>query len=262
MKTLKNLAIFIVLLVSSLQICQAQLLQPGSSKTVGWDQNIGDTIPMDATFITSHGDSITIGEIVDKPTVFNFVFYSCPGMCDPLLEDVSRVIGESELSLGQDYNVVTLSFDTKDKPERSYEKKQNYVQVMRPEAQKHWYFLNGDSANIQRLTGAAGFRFKRQGTEFSHPLGLAIVSSNGKITRYLFGTDYLPFDLKMAIGEAQEGKERPVANKVLQLCFNYNPNTQSYSVNVTSIMGGIILFGLVIFVIIFLIRRRRKIAKS
>lgn len=262
MKTLKYLVIFTALWLSAFHISHAQLLQPGSSKTVGWEQNIGDTIPMDATFTTSNGDTITIGEIVDKPTVFNFVFYSCPGMCDPLLEDVSRVIGESKLTLGEDYNVVTLSFDTKDKPGRSYEKKQNYVQGMRPKAQQHWYFLNGDSANIQRLTGAAGFRFKRQGAEFSHPLGLAIVSSNGKITRYLFGTDYLPFDLKMAIGEAQEGKERPVANKVLQLCYNYNPNTQSYSVNVTSIMGGIILFGLVVFVIIFLVRRRRKTAKS
>mgnify|MGYP006294473657 CR=1 FL=1 len=262
MKTIKISIIALFAISFLMQPLYAQLLPPDSPKSVGWEQNIGDTIPKGLTFTDASGQEVRLDQIIDKPTAFNFVFFSCPGMCDPLLEDVSRVIEKSKLSLGEDYNMVTLSFDTGDKPEAALRKKENYVQGMSEQARKHWYFLTGDSANIQQLTGTVGFKFKRQGAEFSHPLGLAVVSTQGKITRYLFGTNYLPFDLKMAIAEAQQGKERPVANKVLQLCYNYNPNTKSYSVNVTTVMGSFILFLLIVFVIIFLVRRNRKSVKT
>jgi protein SCO1/2 len=126
------------------------------------------------------------------------------------------------------------------------------------EAKNGWLFFTSDSASIARATKAIGFRYKRTGNDFLHAASLTVVSADGKITRYLNGLFFLPFEWKMAIVEATEGKSGPTLNKVLRFCYSYDPEGQTYVMNVTKISGTLILFFGAIFFIILLIKPKRK----
>jgi protein SCO1/2 len=116
-----------------------------------------------------------------------------------------------------------------------------------------WRFLTGDQENIHKLTDAIGFHFKRQGQDFLHPVSLVILSSEGKITRYIYGTEFLPFDLKMALMEASEGRVGPTLSKVLKFCFSYDPEGRKYVFNTLKVTGIVTLlfaFGFILFLVL------------
>ena len=133
------------------------------------------------------------------------------------------------LHLGKDYQIITISFNTKDTPEKAREKKVNFVQKISKENQKYWIYLTGIQENINTITDAVGFKYKAQGLDFAHASAIMVLSPQGKITRYLYGLTFLPFDVKMAIIEAQKGIARPTINKVLEYCFAYNPGSKTYT---------------------------------
>jgi protein SCO1/2 len=184
------------------------------------------------------------------------------GICPTLLSGVSDVIEKMELELGKDYQVVTVSFNYDDTPAKSLAKKQNFLRDhSRPHAGA-WQYLTGDSANIYLLTNAVGFNFQRTGNDFMHPACIIILSPEGKVTRYLYGTSFLPFDVKMAIIEAQKGQSRPTINRVLEYCFSYDPEGRKYTLQVTKITATIIIFFAVLLFIILIVRSSRKKTKS
>jgi len=200
--------------------------------------------------------------VINKPTIITLVYFDCPGLCSPLLDGVSEVMEQMDLTLGTDYDVLTVSFNTQDTPERAVEKKKNFLKKRSNEQAEHWVYLTGDSANISQLVDAIGFKYKKAGNDWIHAAVITIVSPEGKITRYLYGTRFLPFDLKMAIGEAAKGIPRPTINRVLEFCFSYDPTGRRYVLDVTKISGIVILFvGLVIFITL-IIRSRNKKRKS
>jgi protein SCO1/2 len=242
--------------LSAQEMVKSDILKPNVE--VGIIENLGDTIPMDLWFLNENSDTVTLGSLINKPTILMFVYFDCPNLCSPLMDGVADVISKLDLKLGTDYQIITISFNTKDTPEKAREKKVNFVQKISKENQKDWMYLTGIQENINKITEAAGFRYKAQGLDFAHGSAIMVLSPQGKITRYLFGLTFLPFDLKMAIIEAQKGIARPAINKILELCFAYNPGSKTYTLQITQIVGSItILIALIVFVTL-MIKRRKK----
>ena len=248
--------IFAVILITG-SLSKAQTTQP-VDPDIGISEKLGETIPLNLTFFNESNDTVTLGELITKPTILSFVYFDCPGLCSPLLSGVSEVVNKMDMQLGDQYQIITISFNTRDTPEKAAIKKKNFVQKISQDHRKDWIYLTGNQQNIDAITQAVGFKYKAQGLDFAHPSAIIMLSPQGKITRYLYGLTYLPFDVKMAVIEAQQGIERPTINKLLQYCFAYDPASHSYTIQVTRIVGGFILFILLVVFVTLIIKGRRK----
>jgi len=248
------------ILIISFFICRISYAQynPLSTIEVGVEEHLGETIPLNLTFVNDSNRNITLKQIINKPTILTLVYFDCPGLCSPLLDGVSDVIEQTDMELGKDYQVLTVSFNYNDTPEKARQKKKNFLRFHSKSHAKDWIYLTGDSSNINKLANAVGFKFKRVGLDYIHPAVITILSPSGKVTRYLYGTHFLPFDLKMAIFEAKKGLERPTINRVLEFCFNYDPQGKKYVLDVTKITGIIILFFSFLLLIILLLKSKKR----
>lgn len=224
------------------------------------DKFLGEYVDLDAEFTDSDGNTKTLRDIIDRPTVLSLVYYNCPGICSPLLTNLGETIDEAKIEPGKEYKVISISFDPSETPSLADKWKKNYHKsVTRPLDSDDWQFFTGDSANIKKLTNSVGFYYKKEESgDYTHSGALIMLSPKGKITRYLLGTDYNPFDYKMAIIEASKGVASPPINKVLEYCFSYDPDGQSYVFNVNKIAGTIIFLGVGIFLAVLLIKGRKK----
>ena len=246
------------------------LLQPAISKgqtaitpqelEIGVEEHLNEYLPPDITLTGENRQSLTLGELIDKPTIINLVYYRCPGICSPLMEGLADVMGKVDLELGKDYQVLTISFDPRESIDLGIRKKNNYLNLMTdPEpARENWKFLVADIQNVNRITNAVGFKYKRTGNDFLHTATITIVSPDGKITRYLNGTFFLPFEITMAITEASRGISAPTVNRLLQFCFAYDPVGQKYVISMTRVAFPIITLTAVVFVLILVVRNTKK----
>ncbi|MBM3435644.1 MAG: SCO family protein [Bacteroidetes bacterium] len=226
---------------------------------LGIYEKLNDYLPAGLQFIDENYNQVDLKAVIDKPTVFALVYYECPGICSPLLEGVAEVITTAKLNLGTEYQVFTVSFDPDEKPKLAKDKKTNYARLVKNQDVEHgWRWFTGDSANISGLLNSFGFKVKKEGQEFIHPASLIVVSPDGKITRYLHGTYFLPFDLKMAVIEASEGRSGPTINKVLKYCFSYDPAGKKYVMNFTKISGSLIILLAVSLLAGLLIKNRNR----
>lgn len=237
----------------------AQAVESGSPPEVGIAEKLGQTLPMDAEIYDETGNLVPLSSIITRPTIVTFVYYECPGICSPLLTELTRIVQKSDLELGKDYQIVTLSFDHREPPSLAASKRQNYLSaIAKPVNPEGWHFYTADSATIHRITDAAGFYFKRDGKDWIHAACLVILSPSGKVTRYIYGIQYLPFDIKMAIIEASNGKTGPTIAKVLSFCYSYDPEGKTYALNVTRIGLVVILALAALFAFIFIFRPAKK----
>jgi protein SCO1/2 len=249
------IASIITIGLSAQQMVKSDLLD--KKVEVGIIEQLGDTIPLDVWFLNESNDTVTLRQLIDKPTILLFVYFDCPNLCSPLMDGVADVISKTDLQLGTDYKIITISFNTKDTPEKAREKKVNFVQKISKDNQKYWMYLTGTQENITTATEAVGYKYKAQGLDFAHASAIIILSPQGKITRYLYGLTFLPFDLKMAIIEAQKGISRPTINRVLEYCFAYNPASKTYTIQITRIIGFITLI-IALIVFVMLIVKKKK----
>ncbi len=231
-----------------------------SSIGVGIDEQLGSYLPMDAKFVTSDGDTVTLKQVIDKPVLLALVYYECPGICSPMLNDLSWAIDKIELEPGADFKVVSLSFDPRENSAIAAKWKKNYLHSLKRKFdEKDWIFLTGDSANIKKVTQAAGFNYKpSKDSQYIHPATVIAISPQGKISRYVFGIDFInPFDLKMALIDAKAGKTNPTIAKVLQFCFSYDPEGRKYELNITRIVGAVMLLGVGIFAAVVVLKKKK-----
>jgi len=218
------------------------------------DQYIDD----DIVLTDENYNVVNLKQSIDKPTVIALVYYECPGLCSPLLEGVADVITKAKLDIGSEYDVYTVSFNPSEKPKLAKEKKANYAKLVKgKDVENGWTWFTGDSANINHLLNNLGYKVKKEGDNYIHPAALIVLSPEGKITRYLHGTYFLPFDLKMAVIEASQGKSGPTINKVLQYCFSYDPKGKKYVMNITKVSGTIIIL-FALSLLLGLIFRKKK----
>ncbi|HZH72568.1 MAG TPA: SCO family protein [Mariniphaga sp.] len=231
---------------------------------IGVVEHLDDYIPEDITVVNENGETVLLSDIIDKPTILNFVYYRCPGICSPLMEAVAGVMEKSDLVVGKDYQVLTISFDPRETIDLGVRKKNSYLTLLSEqkatEAKEGWQFFVSDSASIARVTDATGFKYKKTGNDFLHAASLIVVSDEGKITRYLNGMYFLPFEWKMAIVEASQGKSGATLNKVLNFCYTYDPVGQSYVLNVTK-LGGIMIMLFAAALLLFLLLKPKVESK-
>jgi len=234
--------------------------QSDADLEVGVVEKLNQYIPMDVTLVDEKGDTVIIGDLIDKPTILNLVYYRCPGICSPLMDGLADVMDATDLELGKDYQALTISFDPSETTELAARKKNNYLNLMekKEQAKEGWRFFTSDSASIKRLTDATGFRYKPTGNDYIHSATLIIVDPEGKITRYMNGIYFLPFEMKMTLLDAAKGKAGPTINRVLQYCYSYDPEGNKYALNITKVTGTLILFmGVVLFLVLVFVRKRK-----
>ncbi|MBS3946454.1 MAG: SCO family protein [Melioribacter sp.] len=227
---------------------------------VGIDEKLGSYLPLDLTFTNSDGEKVILKDIIDKPVLLALVYYECPGICSPLLNELTWTIDKIQLEPGADFKIISLSFDNRETPEIAAKWKKNYLHTLkRPFDPADWIFLTGDSVNIHKLTDAAGYYFKKSSDDqFIHAGAVLTIAPDGKISRYLFGTSFNPFDVKMALIDAKAGKTNPTVSKFLQFCFSYDPEGRQYTLNVTRIIGSVMLLGVGIFLIVLLKKKKKN----
>lgn len=222
---------------------------------IGIIEKLDTYIPSDIVLISELGDTVSIGDLIDIPTILTLVYYRCPGICTPLMDGLAEVVKKSDLKIGEDYQILTVSFNPREGTKLAMRKKTNYMNVLKLEnADEGWTFFTTDSLNIANLTESVGFKYKQTGNDYIHAGTLIFLSGEGKITRYLNGTRFLPFEFKMAVIETSEGKSGPTLNKVLQYCYSYNPEGQQYVLNITRVAGVIISFILLVIFVSLLLR--------
>jgi len=226
---------------------------------IGIVEKLGDTIPLDLKFYNEKNDTVSLGSMINKPTILSFVYFDCPGLCSPLLDGIADVVSKMDLSIGKDFDIITISFNTKDTPEKARQKKLNFVQKIQEKDRASWFYLTGELENIQKITEAVGFKYKPTGLDFAHPSTIIMISPQGKITRYLYGITFLPFDVKMAVVESQKGLVRPTSNKLLEYCFAYDAQSKAYTLQFTRLIGTFILIiGLFFGAWLFISARRKS----
>lgn len=250
----KRILISLILFLVMFSSYQAQ------NNSVGIDEKIGNTIPMDTEFYTSEGDTVKLNEIVDKPFLFILVYYECPGICSPMLTELAWVADKVQLEPLEDFEIVSLSFDPRETPELAATWKKNYFNsIKRDFPDKAWTFLTGNADNIKKITDAVGFDYKpNDDGNFLHAGALMAISQNGKISRYIYGSTYNPFDIKMALLDAGSGKTSPTITTALQFCFSYDPEGRGYTLNITRIFGSIMLISLGIFLTVLIVKKKKK----
>ena len=248
--------LFLIILAFGSSALMAE--NPAEEPEIGIVEKLGNILPEDIQLKDENGNDVNLKSLINKPTVVSLVYFRCPGICSPLLNGLTTVVGRTDLIPGKDFNVLTISFDHNEDHNLASSKKENYLKTLnRDIPQDSWRFLTGDSANIAKISNSLGFRFQKQGNDFAHGASIMVLSSDGKMIRYLYGTDYLPFDFKMAITEAGEGRISPTIAKVVKMCFSYDAGAKKYVLNVTRIAGGGILLLLGIFIGVLVFKKKK-----
>jgi len=249
---------FIYAFISLIALPFSLSAQVDQSPEVGVVEHLGKKIPMDLKFVNDKFDTVTLGQLIDKPTILSFVYFDCPGLCSPLLEGVGSVIQKTDLVLGKDYQVITISFNFRDTPQKAKEKKARFVERYSQGKGDGWIFLTTDSATIFKITNATGFITKAVGLDFVHPSAIIAVSPDGMITRYLYGITFMPADFKLSIIEANKEQARPTIQRILMICYSYDQDTNRFALDVTKIAGILIVFFILVFIVIFLLKPKKK----
>jgi len=257
----KSISIVVFLLSISGSIsAQKPFVDQRDETKIGIVEHLDEFLPKDIYLINENNQKVCLTDLIDKPTVINWVYFRCPGICSPLMEGLAKVMDASDMKPGVDYQVLTISFDPRETIDLGVRKKTNYLNLVnrKDEIVSGWHFFVSDSASIVKGTAATGFRYIKSGNDFTHSASICVVSPKGKITRYLNGTSFLPFDFKMAMVEASKGMSAPTINKIMQYCFSYDPVGQAYVLNVTKITGTLILFFAIVFFLILIFKPKRK----
>lgn len=247
---IRTLEFICIVLISFPLYISAQVPVQQSDPEIGIIEKLEDTLPSDIKLVNQDGDTVILGQIVNKPTVLSFVYFRCPGICSPLMDGLADVIGRSDMKIGEEYQVLTVSFDPSESTDLAFKKQKNYLHLVNKEgAKKGWIFMTADSATIKRFTQAAGFGYKKAGNDFVHAAAIIVISPELKITRYLNGIYFQPFEFKMAVVEASKGQAGPTINRILQFCYAYDPQGKQYVLNITRVSGIIIaLMAVILFI--------------
>jgi len=235
---------------------------------VGIDEHLGQTVRKDLKFVSETGDTVVIGDLIDRPVLLTMVYYHCPSICRPLLDEVAAMLGklqQVDMVPDRDYRVITISFDQFDSASGSSRLKDEYYHQL-PDGfpRDAWTFLTADSATIAQFAESVGFGYKRNSKDnnFTHPTTLIVLSPEGKITRYLLGSEYLPLDIKLALVEARHGIVGTTIVKFFKFCFSYDPASHKFALNATRVVGLSTLLGvagIVVFVAAAGRRREKKV---
>jgi protein SCO1/2 len=256
------------LFAASLSATQARadkpILQKSPTKDVSFEQHLGEPVNLDLQFKDENGQDIQLGDYFheDRPVVLALVYYECPMLCTMVLNGVVRSLRPLSLSPSKDFEVVIVSFNPKEGPELAKKKREGYLKSYdRPGTEAGWHFLTGQPAAIDSLTSECGFHYVYDEAtgQYAHATGIMVLTPKGVLSRYLYGIDYAPKDLRLSLAEASDGKVGGLVAQALLLCFKYNPSTGKYGATIMFFirLAGVLTI-LVIVGFIFWSRRRDR----
>jgi len=233
---------------------------------VGIDQRLNEQVPLDAVFKDEQGREVRLGEFFKgKPVVLSLVYYACPMLCNQVMNGELGAFRQISFNIGEQFEVVTVSFDPRETPDLAVAKKTTYVKAYnRPGAEAGWHFLTGDAANIKRLTEAVGFRYiwDEQTKQFAHASGIMVLTSEGKLARYFYGIEYPPKDLRLGLVEASQNKIGTPVDALMLYCYHYDPATGKYGVVIMNVIrvAGVVTLVLIVGMLLAMRRRSRPVA--
>lgn len=244
--------------------------QPGAlnaqkiQEQVGFDQRLGESLPLDLPFRDETGKDVRLGDYFGtKPVLLTFVYYRCPVLCPQIIIGTAAALKGVPYEPGAEFEVVFVSFDPEDTPETAAARKSSAVERYgKPASAAGWHFLTGDADSISRLTGAAGFRYAWDPTiqQFAHASGVMVATPDGRLARYLYGVEYAPKDLKLALFEAGEGRIGGLSEKLMLLCFNYDAALGKYTTaSLLAVrVAGAVTLAVLIFSMAWMLRSERR----
>ena len=238
---------------------------PPQLREVTFKQRLGEELPLDARFTDEGGTSVALGDYFKsgRPVVLAFVYYRCPMLCTQVMNGISSALTAVPFAPGTDFDVVLVSFDARDKPADAAEKKRTHLQYWSSEATAGgWHFLTGDEAAIKRAASAAGFTYhwdERQ-QQFAHVSGVLVTTPDGRLSRYFYGIEYSPKELRLALVESGKGAIGSKIDELLLYCFHYDPESGRYGVVVMNLirLGGVVTVALVAGFILLMRRRETR----
>ncbi len=231
---------------------------------VGFDQRLGEQVPLDLVFNDESGNSVRLGNYFgDKPVILVPGYYRCSSLCTLVLNGLVQGMRDMPLTAGRDFQVVTVSFDPRETPKLAATKKKNYVgQYGRPGAAAGWHFLTGKAESIEQFARDVGFRYVYDPVQdqYIHTSGIMILTPAGKISRYFYDIHYSGRDLRPGLVEASAGKIGSPVDHVLLYCFHYDPGMGKYSASVLNMVraGGALTIGLLAALVWYLVKREPR----
>lgn len=247
LESFKNILLIFVLLIC----CSTAraITNAADVKDIGVNERLGSYIPLDLTFRDEQNNPVKLRDFFQdgKPVILTLNYYECPLLCTYVLNGVLDVVNKLDsLSLTRDFKIVTVSFNPNETPELARKKANNYHKALKSaqSSQADWHFLTGDEENITHLTSAVGFRYKKDGDQYAHPSVVVILTPSGGISRYFYGVQYLPKDLRLALLEASKGEigSSRILNQILLYCYHFDPVGRKYALQALNVVkaGGIV----------------------
>lgn len=235
---MRALALLLALALPAL----ADEARPSLLRDVGVEQRLGAALPPDLAFRDEGGGAVRLRDLLDgRPVILSLVYYGCPMMCGQLLDGLVGSLKGMSLEAGKEFTILTVSFDPTEGPEFAAAKKAAVLaHYRRPAAGAGWHFLTADADTIARLTGAVGFRFAydRAIDQFAHLPVLIVLTPEGKISRYFYGIDFAPRDLRLGLVEASDNRIGTLADQLLLFCYHYDPATGRYGAAAVNAVRG------------------------
>lgn len=230
-----------------------------SSETIDFIEKRGSYAPIDLSFNDENGRAVTLKEIMGKrPAVLTLVYFHCSEACNPLLNNIAEALANLKID-PNGFVVITVSISPEEGPKDARQKKNDFMYTFKkPFPESSWRFLTGSGNHIRKLADATGYSFRKEEDDYVHPLGVVFLAPDGKITRYLRGTFFLPFDFQMGLMEASQGKVGSPMVRAFSICYGYDPAAGKYVLNATRIgMGGSILFAAAFLMFLFMTGKRK-----
>ncbi len=234
------------------------------TKQVGITPKLGEQLPLDAQFVDSSGRTVRLADCFDgRPVILHLVYYECPMLCKLSADGLLSTVSTLSLVPGEDYSIVTLSFDPREGPELSVRARDMAIERCGAEAVENgWRFLTGSERQIAAVTEAVGFRYMldEKTGQYAHTAGVFVLTPEGIVSRYLTGIEYSPRDLRLAVVEASGGKVGTAGDQVLLLCYMYNPATGRYGLAIMTALrvAGLATVGGIAAGIVVMVRRERR----
>ena len=253
--------------VLALRAAMAQIPIQQVYHDVGIDQNLGAGLPLDLPFRDEGGNPVTLGEYFGaKPVVLSLVYYRCPMLCTEVLNGMVECFRGLRFTAGKEFTVVTVSIDPRETPDLAKEKKEGYLAAYgREGAAGGWHFLTGDAQDVAALAKATGFHYLFDSTsgQFAHAAGIMVATPGGRLSRYFYGVEYEPRDVRLALVEASRARIGSMVDRILLLCYHYDPLTGRYGPVIMNIFRGAGALTILVLgggILILLRRERRKAA--
>jgi protein SCO1/2 len=226
-------------------------VRPELLKDVSIDQRLNEQVPLNLKFKDEHGQTVSLGQFFTsgKPVVLSMVYFTCPMLCTEELNGLDRSLKLIPMDIGKDFQVVTVSIDPTDDALTAEAKRDLYTGMYgRPGAAQGWHFLTGENNQIKALADAIGYHYAydSESKQFAHAAMLAVLTGDGKISRYFYGVNYPSRDLRLGIEDASGGKIGSPVDQILLFCYHYDPQTGKYGLVISRVIqlaGALTLLG-------------------